>query len=364
LRILFDAFWWATGPYSNRQVLREFIFSWERLFPLDQLTVVVQASALEKARRELPARVDVVISRLRPQGVSAIIELPFIARRLGADITITHNFSPLFTPSAVFVHDLMFTTNPEWFTAIERAYFSLMTMTLRRADVVVTSSRAEAARIDRVGTARSAAISVGLGFPGSLVDAVPVAPQDVYGLAGFMLIVGRLNVRKNLSVALQAAVGSGAVDAEHPIIVVGEPSGKAADLPIDVAEAVSAGWVKFTGFISDSELAWLYSNASLFLFLSLDEGFGIPTLEALHFGAPILASDIAVFREILGERATFVDPLSTNDIASAIHTLLSDSEPSRPEPVSAAQLGYSWDSSVTRFRAAVVASGAVTLEHQ
>lgn len=363
MRILFDAFWWASGPYSNRQVVREFILSWERLFPLDQLTVVVRGSAVEQARRELPARVEIVVSRLRPQGVSAIIELPFIARRRGADITVTHNFSPLFTPSAVFVHDLMFTTNPEWFTAIERAYFSLMTLSLGRANVVLTSSEAEAARIDKIGKARVAAIPVGLGFPGSLADAVPLAPADAEGLTGFLLIVGRLNVRKNLSIALQAAVASGAVDAVRPIIVVGEPSGKGAELPADVAIAVEKGWVRFTGFISDSELAWLYLNASLFLFLSLDEGFGIPTLEALHFGVPILASDIAVFHEILGDRATFVDPLSANDIASAIRTLLADTTAPRPSPVSAAQLGYSWDASVRRFRAAITASVASESGH-
>lgn len=356
MRILFDGYWWASGPYSNRQVLREFVFAWERDYPADDLYVAVQRDALEVARRELPDRVNLVTTRLKPQGISAILELPVIGRRVGADVVVTHNFSPLTGRSAVFVHDLMFESNPEWFTGKERAYFSLMTRTVPRADHVFTSSATEAARISAVSRPRAAVVPIGLGFPPGLESVTPEPVEFLADARGFILVVGRLNVRKNLGNALQAAVESGRISAEFPLVVVGESSGKAAELPADVVAAVDSGAVTFTGFISDAQLAWLYSHTDLFLFPSLDEGFGIPTLEALSFGAPILASDIPVFREILGDRADFVDPLDRSAIAAAIGASLDRSSNSeRPAPVAPDALGYSWSESVRRMRDVVAA---------
>ncbi len=354
VRILFDGYWWSSGPYSNRQVLREFVFAWERQFPEDELVVAVRRSAAAAARSELPGRVEVVESRLSPQGISAIVELPAIARRVGAELVFAHNFSPLSGRSAVFVHDLMFESNPEWFTRKELLYFSLMTRFLSRADIVFTSSKAEANRIEAVARSKKPAVAVGLGFPPGLDSAVPTPVTGLADVDGFVLVVGRLNVRKNLATALSAAVRTGRVSPGFPVVVVGEPSGKSAELPDEVAEAVAQGAIVFTGFISDEELAWLYSHTDLFLFLSLDEGFGIPTLEALFFGAPIVASDIAVFREILGDRARFVDPLSVDDVAAAIMETIDSFAERRPERVRPEELGYSWDNSVLRMRDVIV----------
>lgn len=354
LRILFDGFWWGHGPHSNRQVMREFVFAWEREFAQDSVLVAVRRQHLDLARRELPARVQLLPTRLWPQGLSAMLELPWLAHRHGADLCLTHNFTPLVGRSLVFVHDLLFETDPQWFTASERLYFSLMTRTLPRASVVATSSASEALRIQAKGRPRCAVIPVGLGLAPGLAAAVPVAPSGLDGLQGFVLVVGRLNVRKNLAIALQAAVRSGRVTPQRPVVVVGEASGRATELPAAVQDAVQSGSVRFAGFVTDAELAWLYLQADLFVFLSLDEGFGLPTLEALHFGTPILASDIAVFREILGPRARYVDPHSLQAVAAAMAVSLDIARAgARPSRVAVHALGYSWTASVRRLRDAV-----------
>lgn len=356
MRILFDGFWWGGGPHSNRQVLREFVFAWEREFAQDTLFVAVRQRHLALARQELPARVQLLPTRLWPQGLSAIAELPWLARRVQADLTLTHNFTPLVGRSLVFVHDLLFETDPQWFTASERAYFSLMTRTLPRAAVVATSSASEAARIAAVARPRRPVVPVGLGMPPGLRAAEPRAVDTLAGLEGFLLVVGRLNVRKNLENVLEAAVRSGRVTPQRPIVVVGEPSGRATALSASLRAAVARGAVRFAGFVRDAELAWLYQRADLFLFFSLDEGFGIPTLEARHFGTPILASDIAVFREILGDAARYADPRSVDAMAAAIGVALDAVHVAgRPAPVAAEALGYSWPASVRRLRAAASA---------
>jgi glycosyltransferase involved in cell wall biosynthesis len=348
MRILFDGFWWVDGPVSNKQVMREFILAWERSFPQDDLVVAVPRADLEAVRSALPSRVLLVGTRLRPQGISAILELPFLARRLRADRIVTHNFSPLFGRSAVFVHDLMFVTHPEWFTATERAYFALMPLTLGRASWILTSSQSEADRIG--GIAKRRVDAIGLGLARGLELAVPRRPAGLDGSDEFLLSVGRINARKNLGVAIEAAVRSGVVNPRTPLVVVGEPEGKRAELGPSVAEAVETGAVRFLGFIEDDELAWLYARARVFVFLSLDEGFGMPTLEAAHFGAPVVASDIPVFREILGERARYVDPVDVQAAAVSIRTAY---EAGRQEPADIQALGYSWELSAARMRAAM-----------
>jgi len=350
LRVLFDGYWWVDGPRSNQQVDREFIFAWAHRFPDDELTVAVPRAAVGTARAELLDRVAVVGTRLAPQGISAIVELPVLARRTHAELVITHNFTPLFGRSGVFVHDVLFRTNPEWFTTKERVYFWLMTATMGRAKVVYTSSSTEAARIRRFGRAKSPVVPIGLGLSPGLAEATPVPVEDLGGVDGFVLVVGRLNVRKNLTTVLRAAVRSEVVGPHRPVLVVGEPSGRSAPLPDDVLAAVDAGTVRFLGFISDEQLAWLYSHTRLFVFLSLDEGFGMPALEAIHFGAPVLASDIAVFREILGDRAAYAPPLDVAAVAAAIDRL---ARSPRPEPADPEDLGYSWTASVERMRAAL-----------
>jgi glycosyltransferase involved in cell wall biosynthesis len=173
-----------------------------------------------------------------------------------------------------------------------------------------------------------------------------------------VLVVGWLNMRKNLDTVLHAALRAEVVTPRAPVVVVGEPDGRGADLSAEVEAGVRSGAIRFLGYVSDEQLAWLYAGARAFVFVSLDEGFGIPMLEALHFGAPVVASDIPVFREILGDRATFVPPLDVGAVAAAIDRL---GHAPRPTPIDPADLGYAWDLSVARLREAVLAADATAV---
>ena len=351
LRVLFDGYWWAEGPFSNQQVQRELILGWARQYPDDELLVVVPAAHESSVRQSLPPGVRIRTTRLKPHGIAAIFHLPFVARRLRVDITVTHNFTPLFGRSAVFIHDLLFVTNPEWFTRSELAYFSLMPATMSRAAVVLTSSASEASRIDRVGRARRPVVPIGLGVPPGVTSAIPEPVAELDGISSFALIVGRLNVRKNLGLSLEAALDASSVTPEQPIVVVGEQQGRASEFSPDVRRGVEDGRIRFAGFVTDAQLAWLYREASVFIFMSLDEGFGLPNVEAMSFGTPIVASDIPVFREIVGDRGTLVDPTARREITVAIEVAMRNG--TRPEPVEPASLGYDWDSCSRKLREAV-----------
>lgn len=308
MRVLFDGYWWADGPIANRSVQRDLIAAWVARFPEDTVTVALRQSAGERA--DVPVGVAVARTRLWPQAASNVVELGVIARAVDADLVVAHNYTPMCRGALTFVHDAMFRDHPEWFSVAERAYFAAMLPTARWATWVATSSRTEAARIERHSPRLAPVLAVGLGIPSSLADAEPVRPASAERLTGYALTVGRLNVRKNLDAVIRGAAASSAITPESPLLIAGssEHSGVASNAPEDYRDLVESGRVRFLGRVSDAELAWLYRHAKLAITLSLDEGFGLPAVEAMHFGAPLLVSDIPVFRETVGGYADLVDP--------------------------------------------------------
>jgi glycosyltransferase involved in cell wall biosynthesis len=83
-------------------------------------------------------------------------------------------------------------------------------------------------------------------------------------------------------------------------------------------------FVKFVGFVPDDDLSILYKEAEAFVFPTLSEGFGLPGLEAMSAGCPVVCSNIAVLKEVYGEAAIYFDPLSTEDMAKKITEVIND----------------------------------------
>ncbi|KQN45610.1 hypothetical protein ASE87_03345 [Frigoribacterium sp. Leaf44] len=133
---------------------------------------------------------------------------------------------------------------------------------------------------------------------------------------------------------IHGALESGTLSPEAPLVIVGEASGLMNDRTEEILAAERRGDVVFLGFVPDAQLIWLYGNCRFMVFLSLDEGYGLPPLEALSAGATVLASDIPVMREVLGGSATYVDPLDVGEISRSIkrlhHTSGSDDRASAP----------------------------------
>ena len=203
MRVLFDAYWWVDGQPSGRRVVDSFVRTWARTWPGDELTAAVPRAHLDRARElvgDLPVALRPV--RLSPQGVSGMVELGRVADAVRAEVVIAQNFTPLRTRAlrATFVHDLMFDEHPEFFTRTERLYFAGMPASARAADLVLTSTAAEAARIARVRPRLAAKVRpVGLSVPESFTDRTAADPGLGLEPGRFLLCVGRLNVRNNVT---------------------------------------------------------------------------------------------------------------------------------------------------------------------
>jgi glycosyltransferase involved in cell wall biosynthesis len=358
VRIVFDAFWWDSGPPSLRHVMREIILAWHEMFPDDELTMVTRRRDAAAGRSDVPSDIRVLESRIWPQAFFARSAVRRAAKKTGADAVLAHNFAVQVASatSSIYLHDVLFTTNPEWFTRLERLYFSLMNKWVGSADIVFTSSRSEARRIGEHSDA-GYVLPVGLGLSRELIDPAAVDdPDPALTPGGFILTVGRLNVRKNLERTILAALDKGLIWAERPLIVVGPADGKAGDVDERVENAIASGAVVFTGFVTEERLRWLYRNTALFVYLSLGEGYGMPPVEAAYFGAPVITSDLDVFHENLGPLARYVPPTDTSAIGEAMSTALRTPEDDARLRQAGAQLAtaHDWAATVAAIRSAMV----------
>ena len=212
----------------------------------------------------------------------------------------------------VAIHDLAFLRLP-WVVRPDTALAlaERLERTLLEADLLLTDSHAVAAELAAAGVAPSRVRPIHLG-PGHLpppsvlaAASPPPGTPDRYGL-----FVGTLEPRKNLATLLAAwrelrADRDDAGGGAPPLLIAGPRGWRARDLRRQLAEAEREGWLRYLGYVTPAELAALYRGAAVVALPSLYEGFGMPAVEALAAGAPLVLSDLPVFREVAGDAALY-----------------------------------------------------------
>jgi glycosyltransferase involved in cell wall biosynthesis len=315
MRVLVDGYWWHEGPHSNRMVMREIVRQWRLDFPDDELIVAAPRSKRKESEETDPLDIKIVNTHLPLQLAINGFELPYIARRETVDAILAFNFAATSKRGVVLILDVLFQSNPEWFTLLERAYFAWMPIRATYAKSVITISDSERRRISEHNPKLQRVVNCGLALATSLTEAVPTEPDLGLKNGSFVVCVGRFNLRKNLDTTVRAMLHSNVLSPNFPLVLVGEAAGAPADIS-ELMAAAPKGSIVIARRLTDGEIRWLYENCRFAICLSLDEGFGLPAVEAAHFGAPVIASDIPVFRENLGHWGTFVDPIDVEAIAN------------------------------------------------
>lgn len=163
--------------------------------------------------------------------------------------------------------------------------------------------------------------------PTLLGPAVPpqTKPEPLPGTdSPFLLYVGNFYPNKNLGRLLEAFDKLRQYNKDLNMVIVGRADYFQDQLKRQAGKLGATANINFTGFVSDAQLLWLYKNASLFVFPSLSEGFGLPPLEAMAAGCPVISSNASCMPEVLGEAAAYFDPLDPSDMAAKIEALLND----------------------------------------
>jgi glycosyltransferase involved in cell wall biosynthesis len=258
--------------------------------------------------------------------------------------------------SVVTVHDLSYLRYPEMVTAASARYLELVPRALRRGAVVCTPTAAVAAEVAdtyRLEPERLVVTPLGVGPAWRRA----VAPDPGWLAAHelperYLLFVGTREPRKNLATLLAAyrallagrvppAAGPGAAEAGVPPLVLAGPPGWGEAL--DLA-GLPPGAVRTPGYLAEEDLASLVAGAAALAFPSWYEGFGLPALEALACGTPVVASDLPALREVLAGQAELVPPGDADALADALLRVLDDpgGEPARAARRARAA-GFTWD---------------------
>jgi glycosyltransferase involved in cell wall biosynthesis len=151
----------------------------------------------------------------------------------------------------------------------------------------------------------------------------PVKPSMIAEDLKYLLYVGAQSDYKNIRRLMQAHQTLRASRPELELVLVGSLN-KAAQRNKAWAKEKGLEGITFTGFVSNDELAWLYSHTAAYVFPSLMEGFGLPGLEAMMHGAPVASSNATCLPEVYEEAALYFDPTSVQDMASTVAKILDD----------------------------------------
>ena len=227
-------------------------------------------------------------------------------------------------PSVVTAHDLTNHLFPRRANLRSWVYYRyILRMGATRATSVIAVSRNTRNDIVRLWGLASERVEVIYEAASPVFDgrlANPSRAEENYFLA-----VGTVEPNKNFARLLEAY---GAARSRLPddtnLVVVGQPGWQYNGVLRSAHELGLNGSVRFIGYVPDADLADLYSGALAFVYPSLYEGFGLPPLEAMACGAPVIASRASSLPEVVGEAGLLVDPLDVEDIAAAMVRVASD----------------------------------------
>jgi glycosyltransferase involved in cell wall biosynthesis len=282
----------------------------------------------------------VVLPLPRPVLYDAWHLLGWPPRRWPPDVDILHAPSLAVPPKrgkplVVSIHDAAPWIFPEAFTARGRWFHAMgARAALRRADRVITGTAAAADEVAAhmsLPAERVRVIPYGVDPPARLGPEETGQVLSRHGLVGvpYVLWIGSLEPRKGVGTLVSAMArlrnGPGGRTGPAPVLVLAGYPGwqNSALFPAEERARLGPGFRQI-GRVTDAELWALYSGAALFAFPSRHEGFGLPVLEAMAAGAPVVAADIAAIREVAGDAAVLVPPGDAGAWAEAIEALLAD----------------------------------------
>ncbi len=334
MRIAIDAHSVGAGLAGNESYATHLIEALAEIDSLNSYTLfVTRREAVERFMGRWP---NFVVRRTLPH--SPIIRIPLTLgtelRRKPVDVLHVQFTAPPFSPCPVVatIHDLSFEHLPRTFRRRSTAQLRLtVRQTARNAARVITPS--EHSRRDIIETYRIAPERISSIPLAASEDFRPIKDEKelqrvrhAYGIQGdYILSVGSIQPRKNFSrlIAAYARLRQRRPNGDLPqLVLVGKQAWLYDETLRTIAELGVSSSVLLTGYVPDTDLPALYSGAICFVYPSYFEGFGLPPLEAMKCGTPVIAGNRTSLPEVIGDAGLLVDPFDIDALAFAIERLL------------------------------------------
>lgn len=251
----------------------------------------------------------------------------------------------------VIVHDAATFSNPAYFKFIFRTWYQTAIRVLSKTALqIITVSRyskEQLVKYTRIKENRISVISNAADHITGFGDADEEFKKKIDALQPFMLGVSSLHPHKNFEILSKAVVMADI--AEYRMVIAGGAYPKSFDT-IVLDESVIV-----LGYVTNEQLKYLYSKAALFIFPSLFEGFGIPPLEAMIMGCPVLSSNTTSLPEVLGDACEYFDPHDVQDLIGKIEMLVHNKNRLQElrEKGYERAAGYSWEKSAVAMLALI-----------
>jgi glycosyltransferase involved in cell wall biosynthesis len=273
---------------------------------LPQAAPDLRFAAVTRHPELVPAGVEAVVLPARSQELRMAWSLPRLLRRLEPELAHFQHALPLGYRgrTVVTLHDLSFERQPELMGRLDRLTFkTVVPRAARRADhVLVVSERTKLDVVELYGISPTKVTVT----PNGVDPAFSPGRSD----GGYLLFVGAIQPRKDPLAALEAATAVGL-----PLVVAGPEKDP------ELARALRNGGAQLRGYVTKDELAELYRGASALLMPSRFEGFGLPVIEAMACGTPVVIAADDAMREVAGDAAVYADD---GDFTAATRRALAD----------------------------------------
>ncbi len=280
---------------------------------------------------------------------------PWALRRKPVDVLHAQYFLPPLCPcpTVLTVHDISFAVHPEFFTLRDRVLLgALVPYALHRADRIITDvefTRQEFVRVYGLDPARIHVIPLAADPRYRPLDRETCVRtvRERHKLEGdFILYVGTLQPRKNVDTLVRAyARFRRDTGLRHKLLVIGKLKYRFGPVFEAIEQSGFADDIVFTGFVADEDLPAYYNAASLFVFPSRYEGFGLPVLEAMACGTPVVTTTSSSLPEVAGDAGILVDPSDDKAMSEAMARVFGEvnlAEQMRQAGLRQAAL-FSWD---------------------
>lgn len=230
--------------------------------------------------------------------------------------------------------DMTFFTHPEAHTLAKRAYFWMfMPISIKKADKIISiSENTKKDILDHVKVDKKKIRTVHLAADRSFKelnkDKCRKEIKERYDVGSpFILFIGMIEPRKNLERLITAfSELKKKENMQHKLVIVGKKGWKFDSIFKTIKKERLEQEIIFTGYVPDEDLAKFYNAADFFVYPSLYEGFGLPVLEAMACGCPVITSNVSSMPEVAGDAGLLINPESVKDIADAIKKVINDKE--------------------------------------